>query len=154
MLQFILTILIILFPVILGFIFGKIAETKHIKSILKREQKLATLPWRNTGKKETFHDTQGVLVTGSVVVAQDAFKAFLAAIAFIFGGRVTPYESLMERARREAILRLKEKAYALGAKEIIHLRMETSTIAFSEQTQGKGAVEVFCYATALFPAKS
>ncbi|MFT6733724.1 MAG: hypothetical protein ACJAS9_001914 [Polaribacter sp.] len=42
----------------------------------------------------------------------DYFKRFLAGLRNIFGGRVVTYESLVDRARREAILRMKEKCPA------------------------------------------
>ncbi len=144
-----IALVIIFTPILLGLVFGKWTENKHLQSILYREAKLSSLPWRNTGKKEKFNEFNGVMVTGSVVVGQDAFKAFLSNISFIFGGRVTPYESLMERARREAILRLKEKAKALGAKEVVYIRMETTNIQAAQNKRGAGSIEVFCFGTAL-----
>jgi uncharacterized protein YbjQ (UPF0145 family) len=146
--KFIIYIILAL-PVILGFFIGRIIEKKHMKDILLRENELKNLAWRNTGKLESFPDAYGVMVTGSVVIAQDAFKAFVANISFIFGGRVTPYESLIERARREAILRMKENAKSIGAHEIVHVRMETSSIGMSKPQGGSSSVEVFCYGTAL-----
>jgi uncharacterized protein YbjQ (UPF0145 family) len=47
-------------------------------------------------------------VSGSVVVSVDYFKRFLAGLRTLVGGRVTSYETLLDRARREAILRCKE----------------------------------------------
>ncbi len=146
--EYIVYILVAL-PVVLGFFIGRYIEKNHLKNIFLRESALKNLPWRNTGKKESFPDSYGVLVSGSVVIAQDAFKAFLANISFIFGGRVTPYESLMERARREALLRMRENARSLGAHEIVHVRMETASIGMSKANSASGSVEVFCYGTAI-----
>lgn len=146
--KFIIYIILAL-PVILGFIIGRLTEKKHMKNILLRENQLKDLAWRNTGKRESFPDAYGVMVTGSVVIAQDAFKAFVANISFIFGGRVTPYESLMERARREALLRMKENARSIGAHEVVHVRMETSAIGMTSPKGGSSSVEVFCYGTAI-----
>ena len=148
----IIYLLFLTFPVLLCFIFGRWTEKNHIKDILKREASLKDLAWRNTGKFETFENTNGVLVYGSVVVAQDAFKALLAKITFIFGGRVTAYEPLMERARREAILRMKTKAKSIGATEIVHIRMETSPVGMTKNNFSS-CVEVFCFGTALKPQK-
>jgi uncharacterized protein YbjQ (UPF0145 family) len=93
---------------------------------------------------------QSNLVDGSVVISVDYFKRFMANLKNIFGGRVTSYESLLDRARREAILRLKEKAHQQGSKMIINLKLETASIS---QGRGNtiGSVEVLAYATAFFP---
>ena len=53
----------------------------------------------------------------------------------------------MDRARREAILRLKESC--LDATQIINLRIETSSIYKGKGNQ-IGSVEVFAYATAIY----
>ena len=45
----------------------------------------------------------------------------------MFGGRVSAYETLVDRARREAILRMKEEAK--GADIILNMRLETSSIS-------------------------
>lgn len=146
-------IIIALFVIFLGFIFGKQIEKKHINDILRRERELKNMPWRNTGKKEVFPDAAGVLVSGHVVIAQDAFKSFLAMISFIFGGRVTAYESLIERGRREAILRMKKQANLIRASEIINVRINTSTISVNSR-QAAGGTEIFCYGTALITYKT
>ena len=65
-----------------------------------------------------------------------------------FGGRVSAYETLVDRARREATLRMKQQADAWGADTICNVRIETSSI--SKGAKGRvGAVEVYAYGTAL-----
>jgi uncharacterized protein YbjQ (UPF0145 family) len=63
-----------------------------------------------------------------VVIASDYFKNFTATLKNFFGGRLTSYESLMDRGRREAMLRLKEKAVAGGADEIVGLRLMMTAV--------------------------
>ncbi len=41
----------------------------------------------------------------------------------MIGGRLTPYESIMDRARREAILRMREKVQ--NADIIVNVRIES-----------------------------
>jgi uncharacterized protein YbjQ (UPF0145 family) len=55
------------------------------------------------------------LVSGSVVISSDYFKTFVAGFRAFFGGRFRGYETLLERARREALLRLKAEAQAAGS---------------------------------------
>jgi uncharacterized protein YbjQ (UPF0145 family) len=129
---------------VVGFIFGSRREKEHYEQIIAREKKLLALPVLiHQGDPESFADvTDAFLVTGSVVIASDYFKTFVAGIKTFFGGRLTTYESLMDRARREAILRLKENAFQAGATALINLRVETSVV----QQQG---VEILAYATAV-----
>jgi uncharacterized protein YbjQ (UPF0145 family) len=86
------------------------------------------------------------MVYGHVVISIDYFKRFLAGLRNIFGGEVSSYETILDRARREAILRMKEAAKE--ADIIINLRIETSTIAKSSKNQ-VGCSEVLAYGTAI-----
>lgn len=138
---------------LLGFVFGKINERKHYRSITKREKHWVNLP--TTSSKYTLGSDQNVvnqeLVTGNVVISVDYFKRMLAGLRNIFGGSIQAYETLVDRARREAILRLKESCP--DADEIINLRIETSSISKGNNNR-IGSVEVLAYATALYRERS
>jgi uncharacterized protein YbjQ (UPF0145 family) len=146
-----LDLIIFLLLLSAGYIFGQIAEKKHFKSIIHREEELRSLLIFN----ERFPppgmgvpDTQ--LVGGNVVISIDYFKHITASLRKLLGGRLSAYESLIERARREAILRMKEEANELGAKMVINVKLETSSI--SKGAKGQiGSVEVYAYGTALIP---
>jgi uncharacterized protein YbjQ (UPF0145 family) len=93
---------------------------------------------------------ESFLVQGSAVISIDYFKRLLAVLRNIFGGRVKAYESLVDRARREATLRLKEQALARGADMVINLRLETSAIGNSANRKKQvGSVEAIAYGTAI-----
>jgi len=132
---------------ILGYVFGRLAESRHLKNLVKRELVANSLPAIASRFPPEDSDYAQQLVTGSVVVASDYFKTFMAGLINIFGGRVTPFESLLDRARREALLRLKADAMKLNAQYVFNLKYETTRIAQS----GAGAVEVLAYGTALIP---
>ena len=83
------------------------------------------------------------------MVSSDYFKQFLSAWRLFFGGRLKSYETLLERARREAVLRMKAEAQAGNANAIFNVKLETSVI--SDQNSGGGAigtVEILAYGTA------
>lgn len=125
----------------LGFYFGSKNEKNHLEDIIRRERNLLNLPV----KADQYIDheyTDALLVTSSVVVANDYFKTTVAALKGLLGGRLSSYETLMDRSRREAILRIKEKAYVWGAKEVVHLRIESNSL-------DQNSVELFASATAL-----
>ena len=88
----------------------------------------------------------GVLVSGSVVVAIDYFKRFIASLKMLIGGRLGSYESLVERARREAIVRMQKHAQSMGATAIYNARIEFSVIG--QQPKISGA-ELLAYGTAV-----
>jgi len=149
---------LIIFLILLGsgYAFGYLAEKTHYRSIIKREAETLTLPC-TTLKKPLSQDNpcEAALVTGSVVISVDFFKRFLAGLRNMFGGRIKSYESLLDRARREAILRMKESAIKGGARSIINVRIETSSISKNSRgNQSIGSVEILAYGTALKPKSS
>jgi uncharacterized protein YbjQ (UPF0145 family) len=144
-------LVIFLFLTGLGYTAGSIAERRHYRSISRREAELLHLPvvtFKNPYPEESVRS--GVMMMGSVVISIDYFKRLLAILRNIFGGRVTSYETLVDRARREAILRLKEAARQKGCDMVVNLRLETSTIGQSANSRNSvGCVEVLAYGTAI-----
>ncbi|WP_127713945.1 YbjQ family protein [Halobacteriovorax sp. HLS] len=133
----------------LGYFFGISNEKKHYKSIRTREKK-----YRNTVavsfksppiSNDLIQDQK--LVMGSTVVSIDYFKLMYAGIQSLFGGRLRSYESLVDRARREALLRMKKDAK--GYSMILNVKVETSSISKGTQNKGVGSVEVLAYGTAI-----
>ena len=88
------------------------------------------------------------LVSGSVVIANDYFKSFVASMRNLFGGRMRSFETLLERGRREAIVRMLEEAQAGAANAVWNIRVETSTIQGKRQKRA-GGIELIAYGTAL-----
>ena len=133
----------------LGYFFGVNNEKNHYKSIRERERKYLKLAAVNF-KKNPYREDQIIeqrLVVGSTVVSLDYFKKFLAGLQSIFGGRLRSYESLVDRARRESILRMKEEAK--GFSMILNIRIETSSISQGTKNKGIGSIEVLAYGTAI-----
>jgi len=144
-------LIVFLILLALGYGFGRYSEKKHYKSIFKREKELNNIlaiaskitPFRR-------QDLDSQLVAGNVVISVDFFKRFIAGLRNIFGGRVTSYETLLDRARREAILRMKEEAEKLNAEFVFNIKLETSSI-HKGRGNSIGSVEVLAYGTAMFP---
>ena len=150
-----LAILFYLLPLILVFLawfIGSQRERSHYRSIRERETRFSTRPCLSTRTVplvETVSSSR--LVVGSVVVSIDRFKQFLASLRNIFGGEVHAYASLIDRARREAILRMKQQA--AGADLYVNLKLETTSISKGGDEQ-MGTVEVIAYGTAIWYRKS
>lgn len=133
-------IFVILFAV--GWTFGRHAERKHLNELEAQEKRLAYIRIDNNRFKTSEHP--GQLVSSNVVISHDYFKYVIANIQNFFGGRLTSYESVVERARREAVVRLKLEAEKMGATQIMGLRLSTTELGM----QG-GMIEVFAYGTAI-----
>lgn len=93
--------LLVLF--IVGWFFGARHERQHLARLAIAEAELSHI----IVSSERFYqpivvqDSQGELVLGSVVIAQDYFKMVIARVLSIFGKNLTTYETLLERARRK-----------------------------------------------------
>ena len=151
LLEFLFTIGLPFTLLLLGFVTGTLVESAHYKSIRLREVRTRRMPVTTFRRPPTHLDvTDTTLVMGSAVVSIDYFKRFLAALRAIVGGRVKSYESLLDRGRREAILRMKEQAIQGGYDHVINVRLETSRLA-SARRNGKGTagLEVLAFGTAL-----
>jgi len=135
--------------IVLGYVAGTLVEKRHYRSIHEREKAFLDLP-AVTMKTVYYPDdkiTSAELVYGSAVISIDYFKRILAALRNIFGGTVKSYESLIDRARREALLRMKEMAP--GATVIVNVRIETATIGRKANRKGVGCLEAIAYGTAV-----
>jgi uncharacterized protein YbjQ (UPF0145 family) len=142
------------FPLVLlvtAYFTGGAIERRHYASIRKRERESQRVPAITFREPPPSWDiVESSLVTGSVVVSVDYFKRFLAGLRHFVGGRVKSYESLLDRARREALLRLKEEAISGGYNAIVNVRLETTRMANGRRNgQGIAGLEVLAFGTAL-----
>lgn len=138
----------------IGYVFGRIAEARHYRSIIEREKQLADIllfAAKRPPPEITGVDT--VLVSGSAVISSDYFKWFVAGLRKLFGGRFRVYETLLDRARREAVLRLKQEARARGADSIFNIKFESFNITMGARG-GIAAIEILAYGTALVPRRT
>lgn len=143
---------IIFLLILLGitYLTGSIIEKRHFDNIKKREIALIKKPIINFGAK-TWHTNKKIkkieLVTGECVISGDYFKNFVASLKNLFGGRLTTFESILDRGRREAILRMREKAR--GANFIINTRIESVMINDNYQKDTVPQCAIIAYGTAI-----
>jgi len=145
-----LQLLIVLLPIVVGWGVGTFRERRHFRSLARREAQTADMYVSNL-KRVTQPDgvRLAALVSGDAVIATDYFKSFAAQFRRIIGGEMRTYETLMERARREARLRMLDQARALGATEVWNVRFETSNIYSARPGNAAASVEIFAFGTAV-----
>ncbi len=136
---------------VIGLLFGGAAERRHFRKLAEQETALqAVMIFNERHVPARLEVREARLVMGSVVIGEDYFKRIAAALKGIFGGRLSVYESLMDRGRREAIVRMKRDAQQLGASMIFNVRFETSSLSEDSSGGRSGfSSEFIAYGTAL-----
>ncbi len=137
--------------VVVAYLVGGVRERNHYRSIVERETRYRAFP---VSTFETllpgWKPQEASLVSGSVVVSLDYFKRTIGVFRSIFGGRLRTYEPLLDRARREAVLRMIESAKGRGFDAVINVRLETSRLASARRdAEGTAGVEMVAYGTGL-----
>ncbi len=134
---------------LVGLVVGKAAEAAHFRRLDTEEQMLADILLSDMKRlPEGLKAVDGRLVSGTAVIAVDYFKLFAAGLRNLFGGHIKSYDSLLQRARREAVVRMLHEARALGADAVWNVRLETATIQ-GKQAGKSGGIEALAYGTAL-----
>jgi len=82
------------------------------------------------------------VVRGIIVRSRSIFGNIGAAFQVLFGGNISLYTSLCERARKDAFDSMMEHASALGADGVIGVRYDATEVM-------GGVTEVLCYGTAV-----
>ena len=140
-----------LLVLIIAYLIGSVIEKKHFATIRKREDELHGFP---VVSFDTMPDDWKVsssnMVTRSIVISLDYFKRVIAGLRGLVGGRIKTYEPLLERARREALLRMTESAREQGYDAVFNVRLETSRLANAARDgKGTAGVEMLAFGTAV-----
>jgi uncharacterized protein YbjQ (UPF0145 family) len=83
------------------------------------------------------------VVRGIIVRSRSIIGNFGASVQAIFGGNISLYTEMCDRARGDAFNLMIQHAGAMGANAIIGVRYDATEIA-------PGITEVLCYGTAVF----
>lgn len=134
-----------------AYFIGSYIEKRHFRDIREREAKVHGIPVVSFNTMpDDWKVSSSDMVTGSIVISLDYFKRVIAGLRGLIGGRIKTYEPLLERARREALLRMTEAARLQGYDAIFNVRLETSRLA-NARSDGKGVagVEMLAFGTAV-----
>ena len=87
------------------------------------------------------------VVRGIIVRSRSIIGNFGASVQAIFGGNISLYTEMCDRARGDAFNQMIQHAGEIGANAIIGVRYDATEIA-------PGITEVLCYGTAVFVEKA
>ncbi|USO01846.1 MAG: heavy metal-binding domain-containing protein [Alphaproteobacteria bacterium] len=133
---------LVILSIIFIAVWARHLERQHYVDIQTREILYANIPVMTTSlKKQRVFVSRTKLVISSISIADDLFKYVLSILRGMFGGRVASYELILDRARRESILRLKEQCPDADA--LINVHFCTSKV-------GRRIVEIVTYGTAVY----
>ena len=133
----------------LGFFVGRYRERSHRKSLRQREARPGPVLTNLRALPQGAAAAESWLCLGSVVIASDYFKTFGATVKTLLGGRLRTLETLLERGRREAVLRVREEAGSRGADMVLNIRFETAIVMRGKNNRPYPAAEVLAYGTAV-----
>ena len=139
---------------VLGFLTGRLAERRHFRSLAEREARGGAMLTNLKDLPDGRRMVSCEFCVGSVVIACDYFKFFGARLKTLVGGRLRTLETMLERGRREAMLRLRDQADRAGADIVLAVRLETCCILRSKRGKTYPAAEVIAYGTAVTTAAS
>lgn len=83
------------------------------------------------------------IARGIIVRSRSVVGSIGASLQTIFGGNISLYTALCERARQDAYERMVAQATELGGNGIVGMRYDATEIA-------SGVTEVLCYGTAVY----
>ena len=130
------SLLFAVFMLGLGFFVGGWRERVHLESLSDRE--LQNHDFLITQVKSypdvNPHASAPKMFIGEAVIGSDYLKTFLGGLRNFFGGEVRSYQTLMDRARREALQRIVEQARAEGYNAICNVRMQTADVGGNNVT--------------------
>lgn len=123
----------------LGLFVGGAIERRHFRNLDEREAgnvgflitQLKSYPGAVLGPNAP------TMLCGEAVISSDYLKTFLAGVRKIFGGEMKSYQSLLVRARREALQRVVEQARSMGYNAICNVRYDSTDIGGVSKRKNK-----------------
>lgn len=131
-----------------GWSIGYITEKRHLARLDEAEHALADVAVHDLKSFPGISGAGAEIVIAETVIAADYFKSFVARIRNILGGELRSYRSLVERTRRQAVVRLREQARSAGYSAVANIRLECPSISLDKTGKGAVMVSVLAWGTA------
>lgn len=128
---------------------------RHETDLAQRELAVAHIYVHNTGRLQdaVLGPHPPVMVTSEVTLGVDHFRGFLGQWKSLFGGQVRSYQMVLDRARREVVMRMLEQTHALGYNALANVRIDFADISGSALRRRKAAdISVLASGTAYYVA--
>lgn len=124
---------------------SRLLRRAHERSLTNTERRLAHVQLLTTSPVALAHCG---LVAAEAVIAIDSYSALLLRWRQLLGGESLVVNTILQRGRREVLVRLQREAVALGGNAVIQLRLD----CLSFQAGDRSGAKRFCilaYGTAV-----
>ncbi len=128
-----------------GWLLASWMERRHLKSLDQCEIPLQHIVVNTFKHAPPCEAESSTLLIGSIVIAHDYFRTLIILLRKMIGGNIRPYERLVCRGRRAALIRLKEEAELRGLDKVINLRFTTTMVS----GRFLHAIEMVAYGTGI-----
>ena len=88
------------------------------------------------------------MLSAEVTIASDYLKSFLAGLRNLFGGEVQSFQTMLDRAREEALMKILDRAKALGYTAICNVRFENADVGGNSTKKKASMVAIIASGTA------
>jgi uncharacterized protein YbjQ (UPF0145 family) len=130
-------------------VIGTIINNNHIRDLERREAEIRKkLIVHNRKVPNITSPVKATVLAGEVCIGADRFKTWLAGWRQLVGGRMGSMAPVVDRARREALLRVLEKAANQGFTEVGNIRYSTANLKWNSKQQKELLICVMAYGTA------
>ncbi|TVQ63409.1 MAG: hypothetical protein EA379_04005 [Phycisphaerales bacterium] len=151
--SFAILLLLAIGPVLFTMLTGLSLVRTHERSLDRREGGLTGIRLDNRkAPDDPSAIMDSALVVGHVVLAADPLSVVRTRLRLVVGGEARSMGRLIRRARREALIRLREDAIAKGAAEVWNVRFETSSISRRGKRPKAMQIEMLVTGTAVVRA--
>jgi uncharacterized protein YbjQ (UPF0145 family) len=141
-----------IFLILIGFglFLGSATERRHLRELDRREAENSDFLIAQTATfaEPVSGDLAPMLIVGEAVIATDYLKSFLSGLRKIFGGELRSYQSLLTRARREALQRIVDQARQRGFNALCNLRYDSADVGGNTTAKRVATVAILASATA------
>ena len=144
-----------LFMLAFAWAMGAWIRNRHEADLAQRELAVAHILVHNTGRLQdaVTGPQPSVMITSEVTLGVDHFRGFLGQWKSLFGGQVRSYQMVLDRARREVVMRILEQTNAMGYNALANLRIDFADISGSALARRTAAdISVLASGTAYYVA--
>jgi len=141
-----------LFVFLVAVVVGRLIESNHLKDLARREQALkGTMVIHTRMRAVSPGMKHQEMMFAEVALGADRFVTWLAMWKQLIGGNLGSLEPVVDRARREALLRIAEQSAAKGYTELANVRFSTASMKVGDRRQKELILGIFAFGTAFGP---
>jgi len=141
---------------LLGSIFGTANEKRHLASLRSRRKEYSDIQVSQVKSFPGFVPGSAPprMLNAEVTIASDYLKSFLAGLRNLFGGEVQSFQTMLDRAREESLMKILARAKRLGYTAVCNVRFENADVGGNSTKRKASMVSIIASGTAYYSSGS